>query len=193
MLRFTLKTSAVTTIIFSVILLQSCNRDDLCKWSPPLATATYFILTENGHTITDTTELSALKLYYYDKNGIRINTPNETEPGKVMYDINSFLGLAGNIYSNHPDFQNSPILYMSPLITTASANQGIHEFYVEFPDSDIDTIQLYGENVPCKQVQYERCGCSTPVRVLKYNGIDAQEDTTYHLSNGLPVYIFKKP
>lgn len=153
--------------------------------------AAYFIIKEHGQKLTDTNVLANISVYYFNANGRKIASPNDMNGSKI-YDYNSFLTLIREFYTTEVDSGRMGMMILSPLISNASQSEGIHDFYVAFPNGDIDTIKMVAENVSCEQGWQEECKCTVPIRILKYNGRDAVKDYSYNLSNGQPVFIFEK-
>ncbi|MFT4062601.1 MAG: hypothetical protein QM642_09630 [Edaphocola sp.] len=164
------------------MVFAACKQAVICGdcWIIQPVRDTYFKIFRNGQVFNDSM-LSCTKLYYKD-GGKTISDPG--------YDDTSFMYVAYS-YFGAEEFRNSNIAMFRYLVSI-SINEGIHDFYLQYPDGDIDTLWVTGERVSNEQGKKERCYCTTPLRELKFNGKDAVEDTSIHLSDGQPVYIFEK-
>ena len=175
------------------IMIGACKKKCTDCWDIPPYSNTYFKVMKNDTALHDST-LSRTMMYYISNTGQVVTNPNHSEissPTSILDDT-LFMYDVYNYYSDHPvEFNNSGIaMYYYPNLLSASA--GVHNFYFKYPDGDIDTLYIKAEEVSKEQGTKERCYCTTPVRELKFNGKDVIEDTSIHLSNGQPVYIFEK-
>jgi hypothetical protein len=179
-----------TSILLSVIIIYSCKKhlDEL-----PESNDTYFKVIKNGNVLGDSILLKT-KLFYIDANNKRISDsdqiPYNANAGSDIRDT-SFVYLASAYFGDTPELQGSGIAFFR-YIVSVNVDYGIHDFYLEFPDGDIDTLYLNAEKVSEKQGLKEECYCTMPIRTLKFNGKDVIQDTSTHLSIGAPVYLFEK-
>lgn len=71
-----------------------------------------------------------------------------------------------------------------------SADQGIKDFYIDYPSGDVDTLFADFQNIPSKDASGNYCYCTTPLIELKFNGKIAIPDTS---RKEQMVYLLEKP
>lgn len=173
-------------LILIILLFQGCKAN----YDIPPESDTYFRIKKDGVELNDTILLKSV-LFYNNEKGVAISDPDDISEGGGDADDTAFMYLA-NSYKGGADFANSHIAFFRYVGSSITSGVPSNTYYLRYPDGDIDTLYILKEMVSNKQGQKERCYCTTPLRLLKFNGKDAIEDTSIHLSNGQPVYLFEK-
>jgi len=162
-----------------LISLAFChNGCDKCCNPTYLPQTLYFKIAQNGQTITDSSYLSKIRIYYI-KNGYKIDNPNDIDnDNRVIYDQHTLASLI--------DTSGLFLSYFIPEIST----KGEQYFYFEFPDGSVDSLWLNAEKVSKNEASHESCNCTTPIKGIKFNGkIPNQKPDSKRY---IKYYIFNK-
>ncbi|MFT4060731.1 MAG: hypothetical protein QM642_00070 [Edaphocola sp.] len=187
--------------IFSmlVLLAGSCGKDndeDVYPYG-----RYYFKIVKDGVDLSDSV-LRNTSLFYYNSKGLIVSRPDKTDEAIAqgveadnVTDDTTFFFLAYDHAlkdgSNRQEYEYSHICFFNEL-ANLPVTEGVSTFYFKYPDGDLDTLYIHSEQVSNKQAKKETCHCIIPIRELKFNGKNAVQDTSIHLSSGYPVYIFEK-
>lgn len=163
--------------LFIITALTSCRqKEDPDKYLLDINIFTYRIV-QNGDKLPDSI-LSELKMYYIE-NGIKYyRTPN----------VDS---IAGNHLLKPSHFSGDTYLDDEGVRICVSVNPFgvVHNYwYFEFPDGDIDTLYVESKHVGNKEGLQDVCQCNDPFTVIKYNGRDAELNTTLLPPGSRPIY-----
>lgn len=165
-------------VLFPLLFLCSCDR-----WDIPPSEDVFFKIRKDGSDLQDSI-LRQCTIFYFNQSGNLIQRPPEN-----IHD-SSFVYLALDYYQSS-EFLNSAIGFFR-YIQVYSINENIHDFYIKYPNGDIDTLFIKAEKVSNKKGKKERCYCVSPLRELRFNGKEVQEDFSIKLNNGQAVYLFEK-
>lgn len=143
---------------------------------------TYFkIIGKEG--VLSASVLEKTKMYYYSPHGFKV---------PADYESSSFIELA---FRGEDAAVREAAIGAIMGVAGVYAEKGIGDFYLEYPDGDIDTFSITVESVSPEQANKERCGCTLPIRTMKFNGkVVMEEDASAAelLGMGQPVYLFRK-
>jgi hypothetical protein len=156
-------------IIFPLLVLSifGCHRVDPEPIGPYILPQPVFMLIkEKGVRLPDQT-LNRLFLTYHE-NGQK----------KYVKD-----------FSRGTDGFDTLGIMSSVDIRILSADKQIRDFYLEYPDGDVDTIFADYEKVAGKEAAGNSCYCTTPLKALKFNGKTAILDTSIKVAQ---VYLIPK-
>ena len=125
------------------------------------------------------------------KNNVRLedNTLNNTKmyylkDGAKMY-VSDFTRAINGGELNAYDLG----IQTSFRIEDISANENIKNFYLEYPNSDVDTLFIDYKRLSEKEAFNHPCYCYTPLEQVKYNGITVLPDSNIKQQT---VYRFDK-
>ena len=74
-------------------------------------------------------------------------------------------------------------------IGNKSGDDGIKDFYLEYPNGDIDTLYVNYNKLSGNDAAKHPCYCYYPLEEVKFNGVTASLDTSIKVQ---AVYLFKK-
>ena len=172
-----MKYCKLTVAIGGILLLASCGKFKRC-WTPP-PNSLYFVVHKNGQELDAATNWS-LRMFYV-KDGHRIYDPGEhLNDTAIMYPASKYMGFDGslNVWAG---------AYLLPEYYETNF------WYLEFPDGDIDTLEVHRKQISgCKEMEKQRCKCFDPFTVVKFNGIDAEENMQVKAWDDRIVYLFNK-
>lgn len=163
----------ISVFLIALLSLWSCNKKQTCStWVVPPPSSFAFQILEGGNKLSDSA-LAEIKCYYL-KGGSKNNI-------MLLY--------SDSVLTEY--IANKGILIDNVDMIYAAGNNGIKDFYIEFPSGDIDTIYLDIEKVETCQAKQEKCYCQYPIRNVKFNNKEVSE---HELSwvYGAPIYIFDK-
>ena len=160
----------LVNILFISFLMLGCIRGgrDVRQSNQPLA----FVVKKNGESLSDAI-LKNLKVYYF-KNGNK-------------YYTFQYSSVVPTIEYNVSD-NNTIIQYLSTYIANESAT-GIKDYYLEYPNGDIDTVYVDYQKLDHDQAIKDPCYCYFKLVEIKFNGVRASYDPEIKSSS---VYRFDK-
>ena len=126
---------------------------------------------------------------------IRPISDEQILPGSVLDQIELYY-FQYNIKKQVPDFGRAPgsgyqagILYSKDIVSL-SANDQVKDYYMKFPDGDIDTFYVDYQLVSEEDGRAETCSCVKPLRRLLFNGKPLPLDSIRQ--EGADVYRLNK-
>lgn len=154
--------------ILSASLLAGCIGRKCCDPGP---TSFYpedlvFHVTKDGTSLSDSI-LSRVRLSYFQN-------------GTKQYSSSLRLGF-------NDSSVNSGVMIAS--IGFISANDGVKNFYLEYPDTDVDTILADYRNESGEDAIRNSCRCTVPLAELRFNDRVPELDSFYWAKK---VYAFEK-
>lgn len=163
--------------IFVITAFASCRqKEDPDKYHLDINIFTYRIV-QNGDKLPDSI-LSELKMYYIEGGTKYYRTPN----------VNSITGnhlLKPSHFSGDTYLDDEGVRICVPV----NAFGVVHNYwYFEFPNGDIDTLYVESKHVGNKEGLQDVCQCNDPFTVIKYNGRDAELNTTLLPAGSRPIY-----
>lgn len=182
-MAYFLKANPLGTSIIGILLCMcicACNRTTVDHSHDTLPPNTFLFLLEKNHERLEDSVLSGLRLYYYH-GAVKVYNP-----GPNMDDT-SYISPG---YRYKSSLSNTGIM-ASGYVSMISGLSGVHDFYLEFPDGDVDTLYIETGNLTNEEGANDPCYCRFPFRVVRYNGLDATIDTQYSTA-GEPVFLFDK-
>ncbi len=158
--------SIICSLVSFILLAVSCNKS-VREGPQVIPSSLFFVVKKNGIRLDDIT-LDNMKLYYL-KNG------NKTY-------ISDFQRGTGDGYNLGVQTTRN--------IGDISADENIKDFYLEFPNADIDTLYVNYRHLSENDAFNNPCYCYYPLEQVKYNGTLASPDPTITQQK---VYRFDKP
>lgn len=174
------------TVFFIGIIstFLSCTKEEVIYNNTPKlpSNAFYFQVLKNGQSL-ERSVLDSVKLFVV-KNGYRMY-----QDPYVYMDDRSFIK-NGNEYFNFQELNGANILYGRSVANYV--DNYYSDWYLEFPNGDIDTIYVESPEVAYEVGSKDQCNCLTPITVLKFNGKDAYKHPTLKSTDGKAVYVLEK-
>lgn len=127
----------------------------------------FFLIKESGTKLPDSTQ-KGIKLFYLKGN--TKNYVSDFERGADGFDT---LGI-----------------FTSRNIGLTSGNENIKDYYLEYPNGDIDTLFVDYRHVSEKEAFKNSCYCYYPLEEVRFNGRKAEPDPSITMQK---VYLFQKP
>ena len=163
----------ILLFLFIIVSIFSCKKkESACPvfWGYLLPHSLAFIIKNSGQRLPDSI-LNNLKLSYYNM-GIK-KYISDFSRGTNEQEIKGYdLGIMG-----------------TRDIGFKSADNNIKNYYIEYPNGNIDTLFVDYRHYSACEADTSSCGCSYPMYVVKYNDKNVVLDTAITV---LPVYIFNK-
>lgn len=154
-------------LLLIVLAVVSCGKkEDPDKYHLDINLFAYRIV-QNGDKLPDSI-LSELKMYYIEGGAKFYRTP--------YVDSN-----AGNHLLKPSYFSGNTFLDDEGVRICVSVNPFgvVHNYwYFEFPNGDVDTLYVESRHVGNQEGLQDVCQCNDPFTVIKYNGRDAEINTT---------------
>lgn len=163
--------------VLLIILFCSCKK----KMRYDLPPNVLFFLIEKDEERLNDSVLAGMKLYYY-KDGKKIDSPPSN------YDDKTLIFPASRSSSGMEDRG----VMCSGYVPNLNAYEGINDFYLLYPDGDVDTIFIQTKEVSIEEGSRDRCYCKEPISTVNFNGEKAPEETRFITDDGKPIYLFKK-
>lgn len=168
-----------TALVIQALVIGCVKPDD--RWDIPPEHDIFFKIKENDVFYTDA-DLRQLKVGYYNRSGEFIrNIGEDYYDTSFVYAAIDYLGDMG--YPNVGFLRYLQSIYV---------NDNIETFYMIFPAGDTSVITVNAKTVSNKEGKNHYCYCTTPLTLLKFNGVEIQPDNDIKLNNGQPVFIFEK-
>ena len=168
-------------ILFFLILstLFSCRKSE--RWILP-PNRFNFQIVKNGQHL-DMNTYDSLKMFYIDDNGVKHYELSEE------FDVNYFLEKPSTLSIN--DFYLDSLgVYSTNYVNDFGVQ--IHNWYIEFPDGDVDTLYVESKEYKLnKDGMKDDCYCQHPMSVVQYNGRDAHKHPTLK-AGGKPIFVLEK-
>jgi len=172
-----MKTTFSLILCIALMSLFGCKKKRIPTLPPNVL---FFLITEDGNRLPDST-LDNISLYYYE-NGKKISSPPSNLDDKkwVFPATRSSSDLAGKgvLCSGYIDW----LVY----------GKNVNDFYLEYPNGDVDTMYVEVKYLGHEEGAKDRCYCAYPFTVVKFNGKDAPESVDPKSATGKPIYVFEK-
>ncbi|WP_162903375.1 hypothetical protein [Taibaiella koreensis] len=169
----------------SGVVISLCLVFVACKAKrvPALPPNVLFFQIKLDGQILDDSILAKVKLFYYDKNGNRIDSL------PWNYDDRTFLFPASR---SSGGLDGKGVLCSGYIARYIIRGEGVNTMYLEYPNADIDTLYVEVADIGSEAGARDRCYCDNPFTIVRFNGKDAPETTDIHTDNGKPIYLFSK-
>jgi hypothetical protein len=152
-----------TFAILLTLTLFGCSRE---KGPIVVPDSLFFVLKHNNVRLDDQI-LDNIRLYYY-RSGVKTYVIDFTRATEEGYNL-------GVITTRR--------------IGDYSADENIKDYYLEFPNSDIDTLFVDYKHLKQNEAFNNPCYCYYPLQAVKFNGVNAIPDPSITLQK---VYRFDK-
>jgi hypothetical protein len=162
------KKYSILLLLFGGVI-TGCHKE--MNWTLP-PNRLFLQITESGVPVPDSV-LTKLKVYYWDA-GKKVSRP------PANYHDSSFVNLG--IRHLGADYRNMGLLasgYIGPG----------HDWLIEYPDGEIDTLYVETTNLDAEEGRNHRCYCNAPFTVVRINGRDLPEATGIDWSISKPVFL----
>lgn len=166
-------------IVFSLL---SCTKEEIIYDNensslPP--NVFFFQIVKNG-SILQGDILDSLKMFY-----IKDRTKFYQHPNSNL--------------TNRKFIEQAPEEYLQPyhvLMGLKTLNyiedRYINEWFIEYPNGDIDTLYVETAEVSIEEGKKDRCYCVNPIKVLKFNGNNVTINPNIEGDMGKAVYVLEK-
>jgi hypothetical protein len=157
-------------LILISFLFSACDQKKHSSQSR-LVPYSLYLKFEINHQIVPDTTISKIILYYYMNNQKKeiIDFMPAEDP---QISGNSNLGIMTSFS-----------------IAGISSTQGIKDFFLKYPDGNIDSLYINYQQVSDDEGIKEPCFCRVPLKEIKVNGQSPGIDTT--TPEGTPVYLIE--
>ena len=150
-------------IILSISWIAACSK----RKGPQVVPASlFFIIKQNGIRLDDNT-LNDMKLYYF-RSGIKTYVSDFLRATEEGYNLG---------------------VQTTRTIGDISADENIKDYYLQFPNGDLDTLIVDYKHVNDREAFNNSCYCYYPLQSVKYNGTVALPDPSITQQK---VYRFDK-
>lgn len=162
---------------------------------PPNPGALFLSIKQNGRPYPDSL-MNGVKMYYF-YDGKKIFNPNDdpTLPFHKMYDDTVLLQ---RVYSYNDSTTNyiAPGVFSSFYAINTVAKLNVHDFYLQFPDGDIDSLNIQIEEFSENEVEKAPCICLNQITNITINGkpmsLDTAKYTLYGGAGDNDTYLIEK-
>lgn len=155
--------SNLILLVIPVLYAMSCSKG---KGPQVIPDSLFFVIKQNGIRLDDNT-LNNMKLYYF-KGGNKTYVSDFSRASEEGYNLG---------------------VQTTRAIGTISADENIKDYYLEFPNSDIDTLYVDYKHVGDNEAFNNSCYCHYPLQAVKYNGMVTSQDPTITQQR---VFLFDK-
>jgi len=177
----------ILSLLFAVtaIALFSCRGHRICCAPiPPNPGGLFIFIKQKGQPYPDSL-MKGVKMYYFE-NGKKITNPNDaaSRPSNMMYGDTVLLQ---RVYGNNDSIVNyiAPGVFSSFYVIQAVASSNVHDFYLQFPDGSIDSLNIEIEKYSEKEMEQAPCQCLNQITHITINGKPMLTDTAeYSLYGG---------
>jgi len=167
---------------FSILLCSSCGKSKPFQIYAP--ENLLFLIKEGGVKLEDSV-LTRTKLFHIDRFGKREYGPTADN---VEYADTSYLcgrGLTRKTFLLG--------ILSASYILELSVDGGIHDWYLEYPSGDLDTLFLVTRKLDDGWVAAaDPCRCYNPITDIQFNGKTAQVSPDLLSDDGKSIYEFEK-
>lgn len=186
-----MKNLLITSIgIVATLLVFSCTKKE--PWihieehgEEFLGPNIFFFLIQENDSVLPKHIRDSLKLYYI-KDGIKYYEHPDTLYHYRKHIQDPFLGEANLIAAGvKVGSWTGYSAFMNP--------NTLREWYVEFPDGDIDTLMIQASFIPEYDIAVQDdCRCHTPFTNVWYDGTTAHKHPTLRSNSGKPVFVLTR-
>ncbi|KAA5537135.1 hypothetical protein F0919_05540 [Taibaiella lutea] len=180
-------------LLFSVLSgCSNCNK--CCDPIPPNPGNLYLSVKQHGQPYPDSF-MNDVQMYYY-QDGIKITDPNKDKnsPNSIMYN-DTVLLQRPYAYDGVSEYK-APGIFSSYYVLNIVAKSGVHDFYLQFADGKIDTLNIEIQSVADNKITSVPCQCTHQITEIKINGKEMNTDSLAFRIGGSEsdnsVYIIEK-
>lgn len=143
---------------------------------PPNPGALFLSIKQKGQPYPDSL-MAGVKMYYFE-NGKKITNPNDatSRPANMMYDDTVLLQ---RVYGYNDSIVNyiAPGVFSSYYALQAVASSNVRDFYLQFPDGSVDSLNIEMEKYSEKETGKAPCQCLNQITHITINGKPMPADT----------------
>jgi hypothetical protein len=161
-----------------LLLLSACGLLVSCEkrrsWDLP-PNMLFLQVKKDGAPLPDSL-LSSIKVFYW-KDGKKVNRPAANLTDSTL--ISPGTRYLGDKFGGQG------------LLASFYIGPG-YEYYFEFPDGDIGTLQVEADSLSAEEGRKHRCFCRNPFTQVRFNGKVAPETSDIKEPGGKPIFLLEK-